>query len=116
MSHLAPLMIESGMCLVSKSGRLLSKAPKIDVTTDRRATATLKRLHGWLHAEALAEAEHSGCRYHRTLVVAIDPKAPSQSDQDTLNELLFGAESATHAHLSPHPPAAHPSTRCPVIS
>jgi len=81
-------MIKSGEQLYSKTGRKMSLTPKVDATTDRKAANTIKRINAWLLHEARLEAANEP--YLTTLLEGIDLKNISQSDQDTLNEVVFG--------------------------
>lgn len=83
-------MVESGERLLSASGRELSPAPKIDTTGPGKLNNSSKRLNNWMYEEALKEARETGNDWNETLLRAIDPNKMSQSDQDTLNSLLFG--------------------------
>lgn len=83
-------MVESGERLLSASGRELSPAPKIDTTGPGKLNNSSKRLNNWMYEEALKEARETGNNWNETLLRAIDPNRMSQSDQDTLNSLLFG--------------------------
>lgn len=107
-----PLKIGSGDILRSQSGREMSPAPNIDATTSGRATNSIKRMNAWLHSEAIKEidARPAGRRdilgndaekaQLRTVLDGIDPKKATQSDQDTLNDIVFGSpEGATEANL-----------------
>lgn len=81
-------IIGSGTVLRTKSGRHTSPAPKIDLTTDRKATATIKRLDAWLLDEARKEvASDDG---QTSLMSGFDPNKFSQSDRDHVNLVLFG--------------------------
>ncbi len=92
-----PIKIGTGDRLKSKSGRAMAPAPKIDMTTNGRASNSLKRMDKWLHDEATKEAE--GNDYLGTILKGIDPKRMSQSDRDVLNDILFGDErGATEAN------------------
>lgn len=105
------LVIETGVVLRTKSGRETSPAPRIDARTDRRTKASLTRMNRWLYEEALEEAaitdaaapnnifgETAG--YQQTTLRSIDPTKMSSSDQDTVNEILFGdPEGPTKANV-----------------
>lgn len=83
-------MVESGEKLLSASGRELSPVPKIDTTGPGKLNNSSKRLNNWMYEEALKEAREARNDWNETLLRAIDPNKMSQSDQDTLNSLLFG--------------------------
>jgi hypothetical protein len=72
----------------SKSGRKLSKLPKIDLSTEGKITNTIKRLNQWLLKEAKIEMQH--CSYSLGLLESINLKNITVSDQDTMNMMLFG--------------------------
>jgi hypothetical protein len=73
---------------ISKSGRKLSKLPKIDLSTEGRITNSFKRLNEWLLKEAKIEMQH--CSYSLGLLESINLKNITVSDQDTINMMLFG--------------------------
>jgi len=81
-------LITSGEQLYSQAGRKMTLAPRIDTTTSRKAANSIKRLNAWLLTEAQQEA--TGQDYLTTLLSAIDLNNISQSDQDTLNDVVFG--------------------------
>lgn len=82
------LVLSTGVKLRSKSGRELSPVPKIDASGPRKTVNTLKRVNEWLLEEAKKEV--AGNSFQETLLRAIDLGNLSQSDQDTMNDLLFG--------------------------
>ena len=81
-------IVETGAVFKTASGRHTAPAPKIDATTDRRTKKAIFNLNSWLLDEARKEV--AGSDYQTTLLKGIDPKNMSQSDQDTVNSLLFG--------------------------
>lgn len=83
-------VVESGEQLYSMSGRKLSPAPKIDTTGPQKLSNSTKRLNNWMYEEAVKEAQETGNDWNATLLKAINPNRMSQSDQDTVNSLLFG--------------------------
>lgn len=81
-------IIGTGVVVRTKSGRETSPAPKIEATSDRKTNASIKRLDQWLLDEARKEVE--GNSYQTTLLKGLDVNNFSQSDRDTVNQLLFG--------------------------
>ncbi len=81
------LVIATGVRLRTKSGRVTAPAPRIDGSTDRKLKGSIARMNAWLHREAKREV--SGDSWRSALVDAIDPARMSQSDQDTVNAILF---------------------------
>lgn len=83
-------VVESGEQLYSVSGRKLSPVPKIDTAGPQKLSSSTKRVNNWMYEEAVKEAQETGNDWNATLLKAIDPNRMSQSDQDTVNSLLFG--------------------------
>lgn len=91
-------VISTGVRLRTVSGRITSPAPKIEATSDRKTKNTLNRMYGWLLDEAKIEAKDN--EHVSLLLKGIDPKRLSQSDQDLINEVLFGnPDGATQANV-----------------
>jgi len=81
------MMIETNGQYISKSGRKLSPAPKIDATTSRRINASIKRIDKWLLEECKKETANND--YVQTLLKAVNLNNMSPADRDMLNEILF---------------------------
>lgn len=82
-------MVATGDVLTSPSGRTMSPVPKVDATSDRKTQNTMRRVDQWMHNEAVAEASATGNEYLGTLLDAMNPKRLSQSDRDSLNDILY---------------------------
>ena len=102
-------VISTGVRLRTAGGREMAPAPRIDGSTDRRLTATLKRMNAWLLDEARKEV--AGDPWRTTLLEAVDPDNLSQSDQDTISLILFDDPlGATEANVIPDASAARQET------
>lgn len=82
-------MVETNQILKSRGGRVMSPAPKIDCTSNRRCHNTLKRLHTWLREEAIIESRKSGNEFGAALLSRIDPQRCTDSDIAMMNLVLF---------------------------
>lgn len=80
--------VATGEVYTTPSGRLTKPVPRIDISTGRKATNSIKRFYEWMLEEASEEV--SNCRHKTNMVRAIDLKNLSQSDKDTLNIFVFG--------------------------
>ncbi len=110
------LVVETGVVLRSQSGREMAPAPKVDTTGVRKTQNTVGRIDAWLLDEAKKEATAADNDYLGTLLGGINPKKMSQSDRDTINDVLFGDEDgATAANRIPatEPPATAPGKPAP---
>jgi len=83
------MMISTGEVLKSKSGRQMSPAPRIDCTSDRKTLNTLKRVREWMKQEALLECRALKQYFAEQIINCINVLNISQSDIDTLNDILF---------------------------
>ncbi len=80
--------ISWGNAVSTRSGRMTSPAPRgPSSTTDRAVSNALRRLHKWLHAEALLES--AGNDYLQNFVRRMDPSHLSRADIDILNRILW---------------------------
>lgn len=87
------MMLSAGERVKTSSGRLTTPFPKISTTTDRKASATMKRANVWLHANALAEAESRGDDYNATMFRGEkNPANMPQASKDAMEEYLFGEQ------------------------
>lgn len=86
------LVIETGVVLRTKSGRETSPAPRIDGTTSRKLTVSLKNMENWLVDEAIKEAEAIKNNFVLTQFKAMKGRTLSQSDKDSVNFFLFENE------------------------
>lgn len=77
--------ISTGVILKSKSGRELSPVPKIDCTTDRKITNSLKRMFNWMKDEAIKECND----FVKPIVSRMNPDKMSNADVSFLNDILF---------------------------
>lgn len=94
------LVIQTGVVLVTKSGRETAPAPKVDATTERKTVATLKRVDAWLLDEARKEAAATKQDFAHGMLQGLDPNRMSPADRDTVNEILFGdVDGATAANV-----------------
>ncbi len=95
-------LIASGEQLYSATGRKISPAPKIDTSSKLKLAGSIKRMNQWLYDEAMKEAVETGSDWNQTLIKGISVKSLSQSDKDTLNQILFGdADGASDKNRSP---------------
>lgn len=83
-------LIASGEQLYSATGRKIALAPKIDTSSKLKLSGSMKRMNQWLYDEAMKEAVETGSDWNQTLIKGIQVKNLSQSDKDTLNQILFG--------------------------
>jgi hypothetical protein len=72
---------------VSVSGRDLTPLPKLDISTNRKYTNSVKILMAWMLKNAKEEVK--GDSYRTSLLEAIDLNNLSISDRDTMNLILF---------------------------
>ncbi|WP_051949119.1 PLxRFG domain-containing protein [Methylosinus sp. PW1] len=103
--------VSSGAQLYSTSGRALSAAPKADVSTPRKRTATLDRQNQWLVDEARKEAQARGDAWiGNTILKSMNPDNLSMSDRDMLNDYLFGSVSGP-SEINFKPSAPQPAQK-----
>ncbi|WP_147707790.1 hypothetical protein [Microvirga massiliensis] len=82
------ISLRAGDVVLTATGRETTSFPKIDVTSDRKATNTLKRVSLWLMDNAIAEAESRGDDFNLRMFEACRTK-PSQADRDSAEHYLF---------------------------
>lgn len=58
------MMLAQGETVVTESGRTTTPFPKVDVSTERKTKATLKRVEAWLLENAIAEAKARGDEFN----------------------------------------------------
>ncbi|GAB0154432.1 hypothetical protein [Marinobacterium sp. BA1] len=77
----------AGECVSLPSGALSSVVPSQDYRNERRAHATVKRMHEWLVDNAISEACERGEHAHaQQMVATYDPRTLSPEDVATLWE------------------------------
>lgn len=103
--------IGAGMTVRTASGRALSNVPKVAMTSDRAASASIKKMDAWLHAEAIAEAKATGNDWNQTLLKGINPKRMTPADRASVNLLLFGHEDGPSQSM-----VSEPAAKAPVAS
>lgn len=74
----------------TKSGRLTTEHPRVDTSTDRKATNSLNRQRKWLLDNAIKEAEANNDEFNLQQFQGEDPKNMPPAVVDSLNEYLFG--------------------------
>ncbi len=84
------MTLEEGKVCITLSGRETSPVPKVDFSTDRKSTATMKRVNEWLIAEATAEAMSKNDDYTLTFFDNMETNNLSIADKDHINDYLFG--------------------------
>lgn len=95
-TNLPPAKIGTGDVIISATGRSLTPVPRIDMTTDRKSKASLKRLDEWLCEEARQEASFRHDSFNGPMFCALNPEKLSQADRDCVNLYLFAnADGAT---------------------
>ncbi len=95
-------LLDTGGVANSQSGRKLAPFPRVDVSTDRKAKNTLRRVHKWLLNEAISEARARGDDFNETAFSGLDAARLSSGDVSDLNLYLFGNEDG--------PPASDPES------
>lgn len=83
---------EAGEVVQTASGRNTTPFPKIAVDTDRKATATIKRVDAWLRDNAIAEAKARGDKFNERGFSSSNPSRLTQGDKDAMEEYLFGEQ------------------------
>lgn len=83
-----------GQSVPLADGALSTPFPRVDSTTDRRASATVKRVDRWMLDNAVAVLERAGRRgaVIEALALEVPGKLP-QATRDDLELILFGAHS-----------------------
>lgn len=104
-----PVFIGKGDVVFSKSGRQLTPVPDLSSQTDRKATASIKRLHQWLRDNAIEEAKATGNRIAE-LSLQQEKSFPMPPASATMaNEILFGSDEGPTEDMVRRP-AAPPAT------
>lgn len=85
-------MLATGEVVQTSSGRSTTPFPKIDVTSDRKAGNTVKRVDEWLHSNALAEAEARGDEWNAMQFRNEKPGKMPPATKDLMEEYLFGEQ------------------------
>lgn len=82
--------LKEGEQVLTRAGNLTTPFPRIDTSTGRKASATLKRTTVWLVENARLEAGRRGDRHGALLMGAIDLSNVSLADTDGAEAYLFG--------------------------
>lgn len=82
-------MYAAGEVVLTASGRETTPFPKVDMSTPRKTTATLKRVDKWLIDNAKAEADSRGLP---EWTINTDVSNLSPADKDTAERVLFDPE------------------------
>lgn len=83
------MKLSTGDTVVTVSGRCTKPFPLIDISNNRKAINTVKRVDEWLHTEAIEEAKYTSNDYVLTIFPKIGTKL-TQSDKDCMEIFLFG--------------------------
>ena len=83
------ILVEQGEIILTKSGRKTTPFPNIDLSSNRKAQNSVKRVDAWLVKNALIEAEKNDNEFLSLLLSQIDLKNLSQSDKDMAEDALF---------------------------
>ena len=83
--------LSAGERVLTASGRVTTPFPKIDISNNRKAINTLKRVDQWLMDNAIAEARARGDEFNARQFEA-SRERPSQADKDCAEEYLFGEQ------------------------
>lgn len=84
------MMLASGQVVLTATGRPTTPFPRIDISTDRRAASTLRRVEAWLIGNAVAEAQARGDRWMSGQLGCVDLGNLSTADMDSAHLYLFG--------------------------
>lgn len=71
------------------TGRMTTPFPRIDFSTNRKATNTLDRVHSWLVDNAIEEAFFRHDRFNHHQFGSIDAKRITPAEKDGINLYLF---------------------------
>lgn len=85
-------MLESGEVVLTSGGRQTTPFPTISTGTDRKTTATARRVDAWLMNNAIAEATVRGDDFNRIQFSQPRNGGLSQADKDGMEEYLFGEQ------------------------
>lgn len=84
--------LAEGDTRITAGGNRTTPFPKVDVSTDRKAQNTLKRVDQWLIQNAINEAQARGDDFNLRQFQGISLNNISQSDKDSAEQYLFGDE------------------------
>jgi hypothetical protein len=84
------VMLAQGDTAQTCTGQVTTPFPKVDMSTNRKVTNTLKRVDEWLLSNGIAEAETRKDEFNLVWMNNTDPKKLTPCDRDLLNEYLFG--------------------------
>lgn len=85
-------MLSSGEVVLTTSGRETTPFPKIDTSTDRKASNTVRKVDAWLLENAIAEAESRGDNFNARSFRAENAKNLPQASKDSMEEYIFGEQ------------------------
>jgi len=85
-------MLTAGESVLTSSGRTTTPFPKLAFGTNRKATATVKRVDAWLRDNAIAEAEARGDTFNAPIFRHSNPVAMQVAEKDGMEEYLFGEQ------------------------
>lgn len=84
------MMLASGQVVLTGTGRPTTPFPRIDISSERRAANTVKRVQAWLIGNALAEAQARGDTWMVRQLGCVDLGNLSTADMDSAHLYLFG--------------------------
>jgi hypothetical protein len=107
--------LAAGEVVTTASGRPTTPFPKGDVSTNRKAANTVKRIDAWLMENAVEEARARGDEFNLRQFEA-NKDRPQQADKDSAEEYLFGGNqpSVPPPLLKPLDRAAHEAATSPT--
>ena len=82
--------MKEGEVRLTATGRETTPFPRIDMSTARKADATMKRVDNWLIDNAIAEAKARGDKFNLVQFENINRKNITKSDKDGAEIYLFG--------------------------
>ncbi len=82
----------AGEVVLTSGGRKTTPFPKIATDTDRKATATVRRVDAWLLENAIAEAKARGDDFNLGWMQRENPASLPPATKDSLEEYLFGEQ------------------------
>ena len=86
------MMLGSGQVVLTTSGRKTEPFPEVKTDTERKTTATLKRVEEWLQRNALAEALSRDDQFNARMFAAEKPGNIPPASKDAMEEYLFGEQ------------------------
>lgn len=81
-------LLAQGEQPLTATGRSTTPFPRVDFSTNRKASNTISRAHSWLRSNAIAEAGARGDSFNGAAFKA-DTK-PEQAGRDAMELYLFG--------------------------